>query len=458
MTSTTATSALQTDRYELTMLSAARRSGLIDRRAVFEVFARKLPDGRRYGVFGGLGRLLDEIDAFRFGAEELAYLASIGFDDPTLEWLGRYRFTGDVVAYREGELYFPHSPVLTVEATFGEAVVLETLVLSVLNHDTAIASAAARMVAVAEGRPLLEMGGRRTHEDAAVSAARMAHLVGFSGTSNLEAGRRYGIPTIGTAAHAFTLAHADEADAFASQLDTSGLGTTLLVDTYDIPTAIRTAVRLAIERGASGPGAVRIDSGDLADEAERARQLLDELGATDTRIVVSGDLDEYLIEDLVERRAPIDSFGVGTKVVTGSGHPTASFVYKLVAIADDTDPDGPLRPVAKRSVGKVSVGGRKLAWRRFDDDGHATAEHVEVVEVAERAWPEEGAAPTAADGPHRPLQVRAVIDGERRHRPSADEVRAHHAAARAELRPLDRMIVAGPPALSAVPVPRRSTP
>jgi nicotinate phosphoribosyltransferase len=447
----TATSALQTDRYEITMLSAARGSGLAGRRSVFEVFARKLPDGRTYGVFGGLGRLLDEIEAFRFGEAELAYLAQIGFDRPTLDWLAAYRFGGDIVAYREGELYFPYSPVLTVEATFGEAVVLETLVLSVLNHDTAIASAAARMVAVADDRPLLEMGGRRTHEDAAVSAARMAYLVGFAGTSNLEAGRRYGIPTMGTAAHAFTLAHDREEEAFASQLDTLGVGTTLLVDTYEIPDAIRTAVRLANERGATGPGAVRIDSGDLAEEAERARALLDDLGATGTRIVVSGDLDEYLIEDLVERRVPIDSFGVGTKVVTGSGHPTASFVYKLVAVAQDASPEAPMRAVAKRSVGKISVGGRKAAWRRFDDTGHAVVEVVEA--VAGRTWPE---AP-AGGGPARPLQVRAVVDGERRYAPTADEVRAHHAAARAELRPLDRMIVASAPALTAAPVPQRST-
>ncbi len=298
------TSALQTDRYELTMVAAALRSGLARRRSVFEVFSRKLPTGRPYGVFGGLGRLLDEIEDFSFGPDELGYLESIGFDVDTLAFLDCYRFGGDIVAYREGELYFPYSPVLTVEATFAEAVVLETLILSVINHDSAVASAASRMVGVADGRPLLEMGGRRTHEDAAVSAARMAYLVGFAGTSNLEAGRRYDIPTIGTAAHAFTLAHAREEDAFASQLDRAGVGTTLLVDTYDIPTAIRTAVRLATARGATGPGAVRIDSGDLAAEAVRARQLLDELGARDTRIVVSSDLDEYLIEDLVERRAP----------------------------------------------------------------------------------------------------------------------------------------------------------
>jgi nicotinate phosphoribosyltransferase len=438
-------SALQTDHYELTMVSAALRSGVAHRRSVFEVFARRLPTGRAYGVFGGLNRLLDEIDAFRFGDEQLGFLAGAGIDEPTLDWLRSYRFGGDVVAYREGELYFPYSPVLTVEASFAEAVVLETLVLSVLNHDTAVASAAARMHAVADGRPLLEMGGRRTHEDAAVSAARIAHLVGFDATSNLEAGLRYGVPTRGTAAHAFTLAHATEEAAFASQLDQAGVGTTLLVDTFDIATAIRTAVRLANERGATGPGAVRIDSGDLADEAERARALLDELGATSTRIVVSGDLDEYLIEDLVERRAPIDSFGVGTKVVTGSGHPTASFVYKLVAIADSSDEGAPLRSVAKRSEGKISVGGRKAAWRLTDGDGHAVEERVAVLDGPWQPLPP----PEGTTG--RRLQTAAVVDGVRQEHPTNDEIRAHHLRARAELRPLDRMIVAAPPALTADP-------
>jgi nicotinate phosphoribosyltransferase len=451
-------SALQTDHYELTMLSAALRSGVAAHRAVFEVFARRLPPGRSYGVVGGLGRLLDEIEAFRFGDEQLAFLRAAGFDEPTVEWLAAYRFGGDIVAYREGELYFPYSPVLTVEAGFGEAVVLETLVLSVLNHDTAVASAAARMHAVADGRPLLEMGGRRTHEDAAVSAARMAHLVGFDASSNLEAGQRYGVPTRGTAAHAFTLAHRDEAEAFASQLDAAGTGTTLLVDTFDIPTAIRTAVRLANERGAHGPGAVRIDSGDLAVESAKARALLDEVGATATRIVVSGDLDEYLIEDLVERRAPIDSFGVGTKVVTGSGHPTASFVYKLVAVADEAGDEAPLRAVAKRSEGKISVGGRKVAWRLTDGDGgHAVEERVEVLDGPWRPLPP----PAGTAG--RLLQVAAVVGGERREQPSNAEIREHHLAARAELRPLDRMIVAAPPALTAAPTdpdpqPPRSAP
>jgi nicotinate phosphoribosyltransferase len=436
-------SALQTDHYELTMLAAALHSGVAGRRAVFEVFARKLPAGRRYGVLAGLERLLDEIDDFRFGAGELDFLRRSGFDDTTLEWLGAYRFAGDIVAYREGELYFPGSPVLSVEATFGEAVVLETLVLSVLNHDSAVASAAARMVDAAGGRPLIEMGGRRTHEDAAVSAARAAYLVGFDATSNLEAGRRYGIPTRGTAAHAFTMAHASEAEAFASQLDRAGTDTVLLVDTYDIPAAIRTGVRLANERGAAGPGGIRIDSGDLADEARRARVLLDDLGATETRIVVSGDLDEHAIEELLGRGAPIDSFGVGTKVVTGSGHPTAGFVYKLVAVAEHAHAGAPLRAVAKRSEGKASIGGRKAAWRITDDDGHAVAEHVAILD-----GPWVGAEPPAGPAA-RALQEHVVVAGRRGEGPALEAARRHHRSAREELRAHDRRLDDGPPTFVA---------
>lgn len=437
------TSALQTDHYELTMLEAALRSGVADRRAVFEVFARRLPAGRRYGVVAGVGRLAEAIDAFRFGRAEIDFLRGAGFDDDTLDWLAAYRFRGDVLAYREGELYFPGSPVVTVEGSFGESVILETLVLSVLNHDSAVASAASRMVDVAGGRPLIEMGGRRTHEDAAVAAARAAYVAGFDATSNLEAGRRFGIPTRGTAAHAFTMAHADEAEAFASQLDSAGTDTILLVDTYDIPTAIRTGVRLANERGAAGPGGVRIDSGDLAVEAEKARALLDELGASTTRIVVSGDLDEHRIEELLERGAPIDSFGIGTSVVTGSGHPTAGFVYKLVAITDDAIEGTPLRPVAKRSEGKASIGGRKAAWRILDDAGHALAEHVVV-----HGSPADAARPRTGRSA-RPLHVPLIVGGAPVHPPALADVRAHHRSARLELPAATRALDDGPPAMTA---------
>lgn len=355
--------ALMTDQYELTMISAALRDGTADRACVFEVFARRLPTGRRYGVVAGTGRLIELIRDFRFDQGEIDFLRSAGIvDETTAKWLAGYRFTGDVEGYSEGELFFPGSPILTVSGGFAECVVLETLILSVLNHDCAIAAAAARMVTAARGRPIIEMGSRRTHEHAAVAAARAAYLAGFASTSNLAAGRAYGIPTTGTSAHAFTLLHDDEPAAFSSQVAALGKNTTLLVDTYDISQGIRNAIAVA------GPDlrAVRIDSGDLSVLAQHSRELLDSLGATETKIIVSGDMDEYSIATLAAE--PVDIYGAGTAVVTGSGAPTASLVYKLVEV------DG--RPVVKRSENKATVGGRKTAIRRHKPTGTATEEIV----------------------------------------------------------------------------------
>ena len=377
--------ALLTDRYELTMVAAALADGTATRQCVFELFARRLPDGRRYGVVAGTGRLLESINRFRFGDQELAALGGV-VDRGTLEWLADYRFSGDVDGYPEGELYFPGSPILTVTGTFADAVMLETLALSILNHDSAVAAAAARMVSAAAGRPIIEMGSRRTHEAAAVAAARATYLAGFAATSNLESERRHGIPTAGTAAHAWVLLHDDELTAFESQVKALGAETTLLVDTYDI----RKGIELAVRAAGPGLGAVRIDSGDLGELARQARDQLDKLGATGTRIVLSGDLDEYAIAAL--RAEPVDSYGVGTSVVTGSGAPTAGMVYKLVEV------DG--RPVAKRSAAKESRGGRKSAVRRFKPTGTAIEEVVHA------------AAKPPAVGPHdRVVPVPLMRDG-----------------------------------------------
>ncbi|WEH29472.1 nicotinate phosphoribosyltransferase [Streptomyces sp. AM 3-1-1] len=369
--------ALFTDHYELTMLQAARANGTAERPCVFEVFTRRLPEGRRYGVVAGTGRVLDAVANFRFDADQLEYLrAHEVVDEDTLAWLAGYRFSGDIWGYPEGDVYFPGSPVLRVEGTFAECVLLETVILSILNHDSAIAAAASRMSSAAGGRPLIEMGARRTHELAAVAASRAAWIGGFSTTSDLAAGYRYGIPTTGTSAHAFTLVHDDERAAFEAQVASMGPDTTLLVDTYDVENAVRTAVEVA------GPelGAVRIDSGDLLLVAHRVRDQLDALGARNTRIVVTSDLDEYAIASLAA--APVDAYGVGTQLVVGSGHPTCSMVYKLVARARSTEPGAPLEPVAKRSVGgKASVAGRKWAARRRDAAGTAEAEVVGTGEV-----------------------------------------------------------------------------
>jgi nicotinate phosphoribosyltransferase len=373
--------ALLTDHYELTMLQAALHSGAAHRRAVFEVFARQLPHGRRYGVVAGTGRLLDALERFRFGPQELAFLRDSGIvDETTLGYLSSYRFGGNIWGYAEGDVYFPGSPIIVVEGTFAEAVLLETLVLSIMNHDSAIASAASRMVTAAGGpggRPLIEMGSRRTHERAAVAAARAAYIAGFASTSNLRARFCYGVPSGGTSAHAFTLVHDSERLAFESQLASLGPATTLLVDTYDVARAVRTAVDVA----GTSLGAVRIDSGDLPALAVSVRSLLDSLGATSTRIILTGDLDEYSIAGLAV--APVDGYGVGTSLVTGSGAPTAALVYKLVARSDtpleDSATAGPmdvLRPVAKRSVGKPGRGGRKWAVRHRGAAGEAVTERI----------------------------------------------------------------------------------
>lgn len=405
--------ALLTDQYELTMVQAALASGHADRPCVFEAFARRLPDGRRYGVVAGTGRVLEALRDFCFGEEELAFLRERQIvDERTLGWLADYRFSGDVWGYAEGEVYFPGSPLLVVESTFAQGVVLETLVLSMLNHDSAVASAASRMTAAAGDRPCIEMGSRRTHEESAVAAARAAYTAGFGSTSNLEAGRRHGIPTAGTAAHSYTLLHDEEREAFANQLASLGLGTTLLVDTYDVPGAVEVAVELA------GPrlGAVRLDSGDLVGQAHEVRAQLDGLGATGTKIVVTSDLDEHAIAAL--RAAPVDRYGVGTSVVTGSGHPAAGMVYKLVSRQSGA---GVMEGVAKASKDKASVGGRKFALRRRSPGGVAEAE---VIGIGER--PKD-------DGDDRELLVRLVEQGEVVAPADAHSAREHHAMARAEL-------------------------
>jgi nicotinate phosphoribosyltransferase len=388
---------LLTDKYELTMLAAALRDGTAHRKTTFEVFARRLPEGRRYGITAGTGRFVEALQHFVFDDAALRSLEDF-LDPQTMAYLTDYRFSGDVDGYPEGELYFPGSPVLSVHGTFAECVVLETLALSIFNHDTAIASAAARMVSASEGRPLIEMGSRRTHEHAAVAAARAAYIAGFTGSSNLEAQRSFGVPALGTSAHAFTLLHTTgdgaqthsdwEKAAFRAQVDALGVDTTLLVDTYDITAGVANAIEVA------GPelGAVRIDSGDLGVLARQVRRQLDGLGATNTRIVVSGDLDEFAIAAL--RAEPVDIYGVGTSVVTGSGAPTASMVYKLVEV------DGV--PVEKRSTLKESHGGRKEALRLAKRSGTIVEEVVH---------PAGNPPPSTSDLDERTVTTALVRDG-----------------------------------------------
>ena len=423
------TTALLTDRYELTMLQAALKSGKAHRKGVFEVFSRTLAGGRRYGVFAGTGRLLELIKQFRFSETEIAWLLAENIiDQSTAKWLADYKFTGDIHGYAEGEIYFPYSPVLIVEASFAEAVILETLILSVLNYDSAVASAAARMVTAAGSRPVSEMGSRRTGEYSAVAAARAAYIAGFSATSNLEAGRSFGIKTMGTASHAFTLLHDSETQAFQAQLEAFGEDTTFLVDTYNIEAGIENAIGVA----GTKLGGVRIDSGDLPIEVAKARALLDKLGAKNTKITVTNDLDEFAIASLAA--APVDAYGVGTSVVTGSGVAAAGFVYKMVAFQDES---GQWHEVSKQSAKKTNLGGKKNAVRS----------HQSEVAIAELI---SSSGPVLTQG-DRSLLVDLVIQGEIQPgligKSGVESARAHHEKVKSQLPASAHRLTKGEPAI-----------
>ena len=425
------TSALLTDRYELTMLRAALRSGKAHRRGVFEVFSRNLAGGRRYGVFAGSGRLLELIGQFRFSEQELSWLLEQDIvDEPTAQWLSTYKFSGNIHGYAEGEVYFPYSPVLIVEASFAEAVILETLILSVLNYDSAVASAASRMVTAAGPRTVSEMGSRRTGESSAVAAARAAYIAGFSATSNLEAGRSYGIPTMGTASHAFTLLHESEQLAFSAQLEAFGEKTTFLVDTYNIEAGIQNAISVAGTKLAG----VRIDSGDLPIEVAKARALLDKLGAHNTKITVTNDLDEFAIAALAA--APVDSYGVGTSVVTGSSVPAAGFVYKMVAYENDS---GEWHAVSKQSAKKTNLGGKKHAVRIHDESQTAMTEQVSS---------QTSGSVSAGD---RELLIALMLNGEIQPgttgKQAVEAARLHHAKAKSALPSSALRLTKGEPAI-----------
>jgi nicotinate phosphoribosyltransferase len=360
---------LLTDRYQLTMLQAYWQHEMHGP-AVFEFFVRNLPPERNFLVAAGLEPALEFLEEFAFSEEEIDWLAQAEHFHPDfLQWLKSVRFTGDVNAMPEGTVFFPNEPILQIIAPLPEAQFVETRLINLLNFQTAVASKAARSVLVAQGKLLVEFGLRRAHgADAAVMAARACYMVSFQGTSNVLAGRLFDIPLYGTMAHSFIQAHDNEAEAFKNFADANSGDIVLLIDTYDIEAAAEKVTHLAAawkERGIKIKG-VRIDSGDLGSEARKVRAILDKAQLRDITIFASGNLDEYLLHDLVDAQAPIDGFGIGTKLDTSSDAPYLNCAYKLQEYAG--------RPRRKHSEGKATWPGRKQVHRSLDDVGRMTSD------------------------------------------------------------------------------------
>jgi nicotinate phosphoribosyltransferase len=409
------TTPLATDLYQLTMMAGYQHAGITGR-STFELFVRNLPAGRAFLVTAGLEQALDLLESLRFTADEIRYLRTVPalaaapdafFDD----LLPSFRFTGDVWAVAEGEVVFPHEPLLRVTAPALQAQLVETALLATVTFQTSIASKAARILAAAEGRPVIEFGSRRAHGlDAALHAARAAYVAGCVATSNVEAGYRYGIPVSGTMAHSWVMSFAHEIDAMRAYLDLFGERTTVLIDTYDTVAAAHAIVLAGLR-----PGSVRLDSGDLVALSREVRRVLNEGGLEATRIIVSGDLDEHRIAQLLADAAPIDAFGVGTALSTSSDAPALGGVYKLVEI----ERDDAMAPVLKLSAGKRTMPGSKQVWRLLQNG--RTAGDV----LALASEPSPGG---------RPLLSQVMRGGERLHpSPGIEEVRRHAADALREL-------------------------
>jgi nicotinate phosphoribosyltransferase len=367
--------ALHTDRYQLSMLGAYIREGIVERRAVFELSMRKLPRNRRFLVMVGVDRALRYLQQLRFTDEQLAYLrAAPGLGDvmteQMVEYLRAFRFRGAVFGLREGEVLLGGAPVLRVEATLGEAQIIETFILGVINHESKVASKAARVVLAAKGRPVLEFGARRLDPFAAPTAGRAAYIAGCVSTSCEEAGIRYGVPVSGTCAHSYMLAHVDDGEegAFRAFAEAFPGGTSLLIDTWD---TLRGALRAA--KVGTSVYAVRVDSGDLAKLGPQVRSILDAAGRKDIKLIASDDMDEYKIASILQSGAPYDVFGVGTAIVLSPDSASFGAVYKLVEVDNKR---GVAVPVAKRAPGKASYGGAKQVWRRHGADGVAVEDII----------------------------------------------------------------------------------
>ena len=421
---------LLVDLYELTMGESYLAEGVDERPATFQLFCRTLPRGWGYLVAAGIDDALAYLEALSFSETDLAYLETTGlFGAAFLERLAGLRFTGEVRAMREGTIFFPAEPVLEVTAPLLEAQLVETAVINRVHLSSLIASRAARCVEAAAGRRLVEFGFRRAHGvDAGLAAARASYLAGFDATSNVLAGKRYGIPVAGTMAHSYIEAFADESAAFEAFSRSYPDGSTLLIDTYDTVEGARRAARVARELAARGGslGAVRLDSGDLLELSRRVRAVLDEAGLRDVTIFASGNLDEYSIAALVGAGAPIDGFGVGSRLSTSAGAPYLDFVYKLVEF------DG--RGVMKLSADKATLPGPKQVWRQLEGNRFTG----DVVTLADES------SPTGAEPPLEPV----ISRGRRLAETSLDAARERAAAQRSALPPECRKLEAAPQAVA----------
>jgi len=363
--------ALLTDLYQLTMLQAYFDEGL-EETAVFEFFVRKLPRNRNFLMSAGLAQVLEHLEALRFTQDDLDWLASTRrFKPAFLDYLGMLRFRGDVHAMPEGTIFFPDEPILRVTAPIAQAQLVETRIINLLQFEVMIAAKAARCVLAAPGKLLLDFGLRRAHgAEAGLLAARASYLAGFSGTATVQAARDFEIPIFGTLAHSYIQAHVTEESAFERYARSQRENVTLLIDTYDTEAAAGKVAALAPRLAADNIHirAVRLDSGDRADLAKRVRRILDAAGLGHIRIVCSGNLDEGEIQRLLATGAPIDGFGVGTRLDTSADAPYLDCAYKLVEYAG--------RARRKRSEGKATWPGRKQVFRRYGTDGRMAGDVV----------------------------------------------------------------------------------
>jgi nicotinate phosphoribosyltransferase len=397
------------DFYELTMCASYFDNNKFEP-ATFDLFIRRLPENRSYFLFAGLEQVLLFLKSVKFTEGHLAYLKKQGFNQQFLDYLGNFKFTGDVWAVPEGTVAFPCEPLVRVTAPIIEAQLVETFLLNTVNLQTTIATKASRVVHAAKGRATIEFGLRREHGiDAGMKVARCSYIAGCQGTSNVLAGLSYSIPVFGTMAHSFVMSYEKEIDAFRAFARTFPADSTLLIDTYDDLAGAEKAARVAkeLEKKGCRLGGVRLDSGNLAEISKKVRQLLDEKGLRYVRIFASGDLDEFRIAELLKNGAKIDAFGVGTKMGTSADKPYVDVIYKLCETLSEK---GVFSPIMKLSVGKVTLPGRKQVYRFKDANGNFSGDMIALADEKVKG---------------DPLLVKVMEKGELIYDlPSLDEIRA----------------------------------